>query len=106
MKNKVYTMVRRDQDGIDINIYVDMYEVPETLVENGKEEDILTFFRRIAKEYMRTDEGKKELDYNCGNFNWNDFANIPERFLKQYGVRSIPITSNFYTEVNANESLI
>ena len=98
MDNGVYTMIRRDQDGMDINMYIDMYE--------GTETNVIEVFRKIAKDYLATAEGKRELEYNCGYFNWNDFANIPEKFLNRYGIRSVPIVSRFYTEVDANEELV
>ena len=94
MDNGVYTMIRRDQDGMDINMYIDMYELPAELMKEGTETNVIEVFRKIAK------------DYNCGYFNWNDFANIPEKFLNRYGIRSVPIVSRFYTEVDANEELV
>ena len=106
MDNGVYTMIRMDQDGMDINVYIDMYELPAELMKEGTETNVIEVFRKIAKDYLATAEGKRELEYNCGYFNWNDFANIPEKFLNRYGIRSVPIVSRFYTEVDANEELV
>ena len=91
MDNGVYTMIRRDQDGMDINVYIDMYELPAELMKEGTETNVIEVFRKIAKDYLATDEGKRELEYSCGCFNLNDFAYIPEKFLNRYGISSVPI---------------
>lgn len=106
MKNNIFTMVRKDQEGIDVQIYVDMYEIPEGIMEDSNDINVMELFYSIAKDYLKTDEGKKELEYNSGNYNWNDFAYIPNEFFEKYGVKSLPVTSNICREVDANESLL
>ena len=61
-------MIRRDQDGMDINVYIDMYELPAELMKEGTETNVIEVFRKIAKDYLATAEGKRELEYNCGYF--------------------------------------
>lgn len=106
MKNNIFTMIRRDQDGMDVNNYVDMYEVPARLLEDSNETAVLEYFSGIVADYLATEEGKEELKYNCGQFNWNDFGNIPDAFLKKYGVISLPVSSNSCAEVDANSDLV
>lgn len=105
MENGLFTMIRRDQDGLDIRLYVDFYELPKKYMEDDNDAEALELFRRIAKDYLKTDAGKDELSYNCGCFNWNDFVNIPEEFFSIYGVRNVSTDSYLISEVDANEDL-
>lgn len=105
MENGLFTMIRRDQDGLDIRLYVDFYELPKKYMEDDNDAEALELFRRIAKDYLKTDAGKDELSYNCGCFNWNDFVNIPEEFLSSYGVRNVSTNSYLISKVDANEDL-
>lgn len=38
------------------------------------EQELKNLARKVAKEYALTDEGRRDYRFNCGNFNWQDFA--------------------------------
>lgn len=36
-----------------------------------------TVLRSAVKDYLKTDEGKRQLEINCGCWNWGDVDGIP-----------------------------
>lgn len=39
-----------------------------------------TVLRNAVKDYLKTDEGKRQLEINCGCWNWGDVDDIPKKF--------------------------
>lgn len=45
--------------------------------------------RSAVKDYLKTDEGKRQLEINCGCRNWGDVDDIPGSFFLNYGLAKI-----------------
>ena len=45
MDNGVYTMIRRDQVGMDINVFIDLYVLPAELMKEGSVSYVIEVFR-------------------------------------------------------------
>ena len=45
--------------------------------------------RSAVKDYLKTDEGKRQLEINCGCWNWGDVDDIPGSFFLNYGLAKI-----------------
>lgn len=45
--------------------------------------------RGAIKDYLKTDEGKRQLEINCGCQNWGDVDDIPGSFFLNYGLGKI-----------------
>ena len=45
--------------------------------------------RGAIKDYLKTDEGKRQLEINCGCWNWGDVDDIPGSFFLNYGLGKI-----------------
>ena len=101
MRNNVVAIVRKDIE----ESYVDLYEVPEGLIEKG-EEAVLELFRTISRSWKCTEAGSRLSKLNDGHLSWNDFANIPMSHLVKYGVREIMYSAGNLICVNANEDMI
>lgn len=101
MKKKTFALIRRDRNVQDAEVSVDLFDVPASLMEKG-EEAVLDYLKKIAADYLRTEEGKTEFSFNCECFGWNDFAGIPDSFLKKYGVIVHPYDA---IEVDGNEQI-
>lgn len=43
-----------------------------------------TVLRSAVKDYLKTDEGKRQLEINCGCWNWGDVDDIPGSFFLNY----------------------
>lgn len=97
--SQIITFIRVDSDADGTDTYVDVYEVPDGL----DKEEVLNLFKRTAKDYLQTEKGCQEFQWNGNAFNWNDFANIPETYLLEHGIHSLPIVSDMVIEVDANE---
>ena len=68
----------------------------------------ISAFHDIAKEYCLTDEGKRTYDDNCCNFNIGDLiANVPTEILIKHGIfpqfRFIPTDT---MSIDFNEQLV
>lgn len=48
-----------------------------------------TVLRSAVKDYLKTDEGKRQLEINCGCWNWGDVDDIPGSFFLNYGLTKI-----------------
>ena len=43
--------------------------------------------RNAVEDFMKSEEGKKAIEYACGDFNWGVVAaNITDEFLKPHGL--------------------
>lgn len=45
--------------------------------------------RGAIKDYLKTDEGKRQLEINCCCWNWGDVDDIPGSFFLNYGLGKI-----------------
>lgn len=62
--------------------------------------------RRAVKDYLKTDEGKRQLEINCGCWNWGDVENeIPGSFFLNYGLVKVA-PPDVDVVVDRNESLV
>lgn len=44
--------------------------------------------RNAVKDFLKSDKGKKSIQYACGDFNWGDaIANITDEFLHPHGLQ-------------------
>lgn len=59
--------------------------------------------RGAIKDYLKTDEGKRQLEINCGCWNWGDVDDIPGSFFLNYGLGKIT-TLDVDIIVDRNES--
>lgn len=59
--------------------------------------------RGAIKDYLKTGEGKRQLEINCGCFNWDDAYYIPDRFFEKYGLTKV-VAPNVDLIVDHNES--
>lgn len=48
-----------------------------------------SILRSAVKDYLKTDEGKRQLEINCGCWNWGDVDDIPGSFFLNYGLAKI-----------------
>ena len=63
-----------------------------------------TVLREAVKDYLKTDEGKRQLEINCGCWNWGDVDDIPGSFFLNYGLSKVaPLDVDII--VDRNESL-
>lgn len=69
-----------------------------------------TVLRSAVKDYLKTDEGKRQLEINCGCWNWGDVDDIPGSFFLTTIVlprKNCPsVLLNFLTEPLSNEICI
>lgn len=50
-------------------------------------EDVLDAVKKSCEEYVRTEDGKRTYDCNCGAFNYGDFdVYVPNEICKKYGI--------------------
>lgn len=49
-----------------------------------------TVLRSAVKDYLKTDEGKRQLEINCGCWNWGDVDDIPGSFFLNYPITRKP----------------
>lgn len=62
-----------------------------------------TVLRSAVKDYLKTDEGKRQLEINCGCWNWGDVDDIPGSFFLNYGLTKIaPPDVNVVVDRNEN----
>ena len=62
-----------------------------------------TTLRTAIKDYLKTDEGKRQVNMNCGYFNWGDAYDIPDKFFEKYGLTKV-VAPNVDLIVDHNES--
>lgn len=48
-----------------------------------------TVLRSAVKDYLLTDEGKRQLELNCDCWNWGDVDDIPDSFFLNYGLAKV-----------------
>lgn len=59
--------------------------------------------RSAVMDYLKTDEGKRQLEINCGCWNWGDVDDIPGSFFLNYGLTKIaPPDVNVVVDRNEN----
>lgn len=62
-----------------------------------------TVLRGAVKDYLKTEEGKRQLELNCGCRNWGDVDDIPGSFFLNYGLaKAAPLDVDIV--VDRNES--
>lgn len=61
--------------------------------------------RGAIKDYLKTDEGKRQLEINFGCFDWGDVYDIPDSFFAGYGLLKVA-TPEIDAVVNHDESLV
>ena len=62
--------------------------------------------RRAVAKYLRTTEGRKDVAYNVGSFNWGDVASsVPDSFFEAEGLFPINGSENIASVVCHDEDL-
>ena len=57
-----------------------------TFILKSPEFDWRTAVKAACAEYVRTEEGRRVYQYNCGNFNWADFIqHVPKHLCIKHG---------------------
>ena len=64
----IRNIVITEQDGMSVRVATITCEVPD------KRFDLLAAAKKAADAYCSTGDGYRTLQYNCGCFNWGDFA--------------------------------
>lgn len=78
------TIVAIERDGFDVNTLTLQFEVPSV------DFDLITAIKNAATDYCQTEIGKKTYSYNCGYFNWADFAmSVSNEFCEKYGFKML-----------------
>ena len=71
--------------------------------DQQKINDPETTLRTAIKDYLKTDEGKRQVNMNCDCFNWGDAYDIPDKFFEKYGLTKV-VAPNVDLIVDHNES--
>lgn len=78
------TVVAIERDGFDVRVLSIVFEVPSA------DFNLLKAVEAAAADYCRTQEGKKQYEYNCSSFNWADFEmSVPNEFCEKYGFKKV-----------------
>ena len=64
----IRNIVITERDGLHVRVATITCEVPDGQF------DLLAAAKKAADAYCSTEEGYRTLQYNCGCFNWGDFA--------------------------------
>ena len=76
------TIVAIERDGFDVNTLTLQFEVP------SEDFDLIAAIKSAAMDYCQTEIGRKTYSYNCGYFNWADFAmSVSNEFCEKYGFK-------------------
>lgn len=51
--------------------------------------DLLGAVRYAVADYCKTEEGKRDLELNHGQFTWNDLHMIPDKICQKYGFKLV-----------------
>lgn len=95
----IRTVVATDQDGLDMNIHIFQFRVPD------EDFDLLGAVRKAADQYCRTPQGQAVYEGNSKQFNWGDFdLHVPNAFCEELGFQRV-FTRNGL-QVSFNEDLI
>lgn len=96
---KVFTIVANEVIGLSATecTLMQFHYNPEQI------HDPETVLRCAVKDYLKTDEGKRQLELNCGYWNWGDVDDIPGSFFLDYGLAKVaPFDADIV--VDRNES--
>ena len=80
-----------EHDGLETTTYVYHFLVDKKYTDHEK---LKAQIRKICMEWCKTDQGKKDWEHNCHAFNYGDFVQIPNSFMKRYGIEYIPTSTN------------
>lgn len=106
---ELYTAVSHIHDTIiaehqDLNDRFCLIFTVEIHIEDYDNIDIIQAMRDAARKYCMTPEGRNDVEYNSGNFNWGDIAaSLPDDICAKHGFQIIStvVTENI---VDHNES--
>lgn len=94
------TIVAIERDGFNIRTLILTFNVL------SKDFDLITAIKKAATDYCNTEDGRKIYEYNCGCFNYADFAmNVTNDFCKKYGFEMIDTLCE-NEEVDWDEQLV
>lgn len=61
---------------------------------NGSIEQAEKIVRETVREYLKTPEGKRDMEYSGGAYNWGDVAStIPASFWEEHGLKPMNHTA-------------
>lgn len=87
--NSVYavSVVRQRQEGVETELYFSSYLIDKQQLPKADPEKCANLLRRIAYDFLKTEEGRAAYEETYEDFNWGDMETyIPDAFLKPYGV--------------------
>lgn len=80
-------VIRQRIEGMESELYFSNYLVSSQQNPNLNEKTCEALLRKIAADFLRTQEGKKAYEDTCQDFNWGDMETyIPDEFFRSYGV--------------------
>lgn len=76
--------------------------------DNMCKEDVLAAIEAACTEYIKTEEGARICDKNCGFFNWGDFVDyVPDSICLKHGITKMDGTdAEIISGVDFNEQLV
>lgn len=89
--NNIVTICATEQDGLNVRTLCICIQIQNTHIDKLKtEDDIINAIKEACDEYIRTDEGRQQYEYNCGCFNWADFEPyVPNSICRKHGFAKI-----------------
>lgn len=79
-KQRLVTLVLKDQDGMDMRLY------SVTIRTTLPDEEIIPAIMAASQDYLNTPEGRKTWEDNCHCFNFGDFdLNVTNKFCLPHG---------------------
>lgn len=83
----VVTVVRYRIEGLNTEIYYSRYLIDSQQLPAPTEQACEDYLRKIAGDFLNTEEGKCAYEDTCEDFNWGDMETyIPDDFFSVYGV--------------------
>lgn len=101
-KQPLQTIIAVEHDGLDVRVLA----IKVRILDPRPNFDIRQAVKDACLDYVRTENGRKTYNYNCGCFNWADFeSNVPNEICRNHGFERIDsdVTS---LEVDWDEQLV
>lgn len=102
VKQPTRTIVAVEHDGLNVRVLAIMVRI----LDQRPGFDIRQAVKAACLDYVGTEDGRKTYSYNCGCFNWADFAcNVPNEICRNHGFERI-CSDEESMEVDWDEQLI
>lgn len=76
------------------NLFNRKFWVFNFILLKGSVEQAEKVVRKAVQEYLKTPEGKRDMEYACGYYNWGDaIRTIPDDFWEEHGLKPINHTA-------------